>query len=318
MDDARHYSKTGSPTVGSAPEANIFDPRALGPGAHFVHTGLGRVQPQETRMMSGRNVIAFLVLGLAALAAHADGVTDPPARAGDTPPITLAELGKLGCAPGLERFLPGIYYYCVGARELANHRDGRGVDMLKLAAAWGSKPAQFTLGVGYFNGDIVARDRARGLAWLGLAAERRDPSYQAVLRSAWQQATPGEQARANVLWNAMLPTYGDARAARRAERRYRHERDQLLGGVTLGRRVCIAGLTQRDMVSIPPPMRSGTPALPGGDGLSDFQLSVGCPGGAPASFVLQRLDGFAGSLFEGLEGHVTVGPLSPVRDQARP
>ena len=263
-------------------------------------------------------MIASLVLGFAALATQAATVGPPANTGGGAAPITLAELGKLGCAPGLERFLPGVYYYCVGARDLANHRDASGVDMLELAAAWGSKPAQFTLGVGYFNGDIVARDRARGLAWLGLASERRDPSYQAVLRSAWKQATPAEQARANTLWKAMLPTYGDARAAKRAERRYRHERDQLLGGVTLGRRVCIAGLTQRDMVAIPPPMGSGSPALPGSQGPSDFQLSVGCPGGAPVSFVLQRLDGFAGSLFDGLEGHVTVGPLSPVREQRKP
>jgi len=317
MDDARHYSKTGTSAVGSAPEAKNFD-RVVACEGHFVHTGPGRVYGQETRMMSGRTAIASLVLGFAALAAQAATAAPPGPAGGDNSPITLAELGKLGCASGLERFLPGVYYYCVGARDLANHRDASGVEMLELAAAWGSKPAQFTLGVGYFNGDIAVQDRARGLAWLGLAAERGDPSYQALLRSAWRQATPDEQARANVLWKSMLPTYGDARAATRAERRYRHERDQLLGGVTLGRRVCIAGLTQRDMVAIPPPMRSTTPALPGSDGPSDFQLSVGCPGGAPASFVLQRLDGFAGSLFEGLEGHVTVGPLSPVRERGKP
>ncbi|MBP1473936.1 sel1 repeat family protein [Frateuria sp. MAH-13] len=256
-----------------------------------------------------RNLLFCLVFGLAAQVARA-GAPTPPASTGAEAPITLAELGKLGCAPGLERFLPGVYYYCVGARDLANHRDASGVGMLKLAAAWGSKPAQFTLGVGYFNGDIVARDRARGLAWLGLAAERRDPNYQAVLRSAWQQATPAEQVQAGRLWRAMLPTYGDARAARRAERRYRHERDRLAGLQTSGRQVCIAGLTQRDIAPIPTPSRDTT--------LSPFQLSTGCPGGAQASVVVHRLDGFAGSLFEGLEGHVTVGPLSPVRDQAEP
>ena len=262
--------------------------------------------------MSVRNTMALAALGLAVSTAHAGPgrPVAPAATEGDAAPVTLAELGKLGCAPGLERFLPGVYYYCVGARDLANHRDARGVGKLKLAAAWGSKPAQFTLGVGYFNGDIVAQDRARGLAWLALASERRDPSYQAVLQSAWQKATRSEQRRATALWKALLPTYGDARAARRAERRYRHERDQLLGRQTTGRRVCIAGLTQRDMVPIPQP----TPDTI----LSAFQLSTGCPGGAPASIVVHRLDGYAGSLFEGLEGHVTVGPLSPVRQPAEP
>jgi hypothetical protein len=311
MDDARHYSETGASRVGSASAANFFSIPASPSSARFVHTAAARVLPQETRMMSGRNTIAALVLGFAAFTAQAGPAEDQAAAAGGhSGEITLAELGKLGCAPGLERFLPGVYYYCVGARDLASHRDASGVGMLELAAAWGSKPAQFTLGVGYFNGDIVARDRARGLAWLGLASERRDPNYQAVLHSAWQQATAAERAQANALWKAMLPTYGDARAAKRAERRYRHERDQLLDGVTLGLRVCVAGLTQRDMAALPPPMR-----LAGRPGLSDFQLSVGCPGGAPAATVLHRLDGFAGSLFEGLEGQVTVGPLSPVRDK---
>lgn len=81
------------------------------------------------------------MLGFAAFSAQAGPAEHPPAAAGgDRGEITLAELGRLGCAPGLERFLPGVYY-CVGARDLANHRDASGVGMLELAAAWGSKPA---------------------------------------------------------------------------------------------------------------------------------------------------------------------------------
>ena len=77
--------------------------------------------------MSGPKMMASLVLGFIALAAHAGTHMAALARAGgDAAPITLAELGKLGCAPGLERFLPGVYYYCVGARDLANHRDASG------------------------------------------------------------------------------------------------------------------------------------------------------------------------------------------------
>ena len=256
--------------------------------------------------MTGRarlhGIAMALVLGVSAPVIAAFGQSSP-APASSVAPIGLDELGRLDCPPGLERFLPGVYYYCVGARDLADHREARGVEMLKLAAAWGSKPAQFTLGVGYFNGDIVAQDRAQGLAWLGLAAERRDPGYQAVLRSALARSTAAEQAQANALWRSMRPRYGDAHAATRAERRYRHERNQLLAGEPYGRRACIAGLTQREVTPVPPPTDVQQ--------VSDFQYSIGCPGGEPASRLVHLLDGFAGSLFEGLDGHVTVGPLTP-------
>lgn len=259
--------------------------------------------------MKRRMMAVAFVLGSAALAgAQASTATGQPDQAAGSG-VSLEELGKLECFPGLERFLPGVYYYCVGARDLANHRDASGVEMLKLAATWGSKPAQFTLGVGYFKGDIVAQDRPRGLAWLGLARERHDPSYQAVLRSAWEQASPAEQAKANALWKEMLPTYGDARAARRAERRFRNERAQLLDGATSGRRTCIAGLTSRTIAPLPSPKISQP--------LSSLQLSSGCPGGMEATTVIHRLDSYAGRLFDGLEGQVTVGPLLPVASPAR-
>jgi hypothetical protein len=75
-----------------------------------------------------------------------------------------------------------------------------------LLLVGGSKPAEFLLGVGYYKGDLQPRDRARGLAWLGLASERKDPTYLAIFASAWKQATPQEQANAQQLWHSMVPT----------------------------------------------------------------------------------------------------------------
>jgi TPR repeat protein len=64
------------------------------------------------------------------------------------------------------------------------------------AARWGEKRAQFALGVDYFNGRRgVTADKVQGLAWLTLAAERKDPYYVSILASARAQSTPESSGR---------------------------------------------------------------------------------------------------------------------------
>lgn len=219
---------------------------------------------------------------------------------------SVDQLAKLNCLPGVERFLPGVYYHCVGVRDVALGKYDRARSMLEIAASWGSKPAEFLLGVGYYKGDLQPRDRARGLAWLGLASERKDPTYLAVFASAWKQATPQEQASAQQLWRSMLPTYGDQRAARRAALRFRHEHDALLARrQTNGQQTCIAGLTVGKIEPLPV--------------YWSFEgLASACGGGeVSAVFVAKRLEVYAGQLFDGWEGHVIVGDLQAVPAASR-
>lgn len=230
--------------------------------------------------------------GLAAASMLPQKQMQPETPGSDPQKDRLQEAAQVQCPPGLERFLPGIYYYCVGARDLARHRDGRGREMLELAAAWGSKPAQLTLGIGYFKGDGAPMNRPLGLAWLGLAAERRDPAYVAIFKSAWDKASPEEQARADELWRAMRPKYGDDHAAHRAERRYRHERQELVRNEVYGSHICIAGLTVTQVVQT--------------------DSSGGCLGAVPVSLAARKVDVYADSLFEGWSGHVSVGQLQQV------
>lgn len=214
---------------------------------------------------------------------------------GDDPQASsLEEAANMPCPPGLERFVPGVYYYCVGARDLARHNDGRGREMLELAAAWGSKPAQLTLGVGYFKGDAMPLNRPLGLAWLGLAAERRDPAYVAIFKSAWDKAGPEEQARAQALWQSMRPKYGDEHAAHRAERRYRHERWELVRNEIYGARACIAGINVGQVVR------------------SEGVGGPDCIGSSSVTLAAKKIDVYADSLFDGWSGHVSVGQLEPV------
>lgn len=126
------------------------------------------------------------------------------------------------CVPILEKLLPGEYHYCVAVHDWQKGDNRGGLFEAKYAATWGEKRAQFALGVDYFNGRRgLPVDKAQGLAWLTLAAERKDPYYVSILTSARAQSTPDEQQQANTLVAKMLPDYGDAHVADYAERRFR-------------------------------------------------------------------------------------------------
>lgn len=209
-------------------------------------------------------------------------------------------MGQSYCARGVERFLPGSYYYCVGRRALANGNQAKSVAALEQAARWGSKQAQFLLGVGYTRGDNAPLDRGRGLAWLALAAERKDVVYLGVLKSALAQASDDEKAWANALYQSMLGTYGDDVAARRAERRFQRERDVLVRHEAFGVEVCIAGLDAFQIEA----------AWDIGGRENNF-----CPSRQPVWQVAQRVDGYAAELFQGWAGHVTVGNLQKLSRQ---
>ena len=126
------------------------------------------------------------------------------------------------CVPALEKLLPGEYHYCVAVHDWQRGANQSGFSEAKYAAGWGEKRAQFALGVDYFNGRRgVAADKVQGLAWLTLAAERKDPYYVSILASARAQSTPEERQQADALVARMLPDYGDANVAAYAERRFR-------------------------------------------------------------------------------------------------
>ncbi|MDY1550126.1 hypothetical protein [Luteibacter sahnii] len=147
------------------------------------------------------------------------------------------------CPGGLERFLPGDYYFCSAARNYWSGHPGMARESLKDAAAWASKPAQYALGIMYFNGDHAEKNRPLGLAWLALAAERHDPAYEPSFISAYKQASTDELAQANAYWLQLKATYGDAVAGPRAERRFTRAYREIAWAVDFGGSVFIDGLT---------------------------------------------------------------------------
>jgi len=127
------------------------------------------------------------------------------------------------------RFVPGVYFFHKGCEYYKRGQSATAMQQWQIAASWAMKDAQYDLGIAYFRGLDVAIDRPRGIAWLALAAERKDPMFESSLAAAWDQATPDEQNRANEIWRELRKYYGDESALPRAERRYKHEVDNITG-----------------------------------------------------------------------------------------
>jgi TPR repeat protein len=126
------------------------------------------------------------------------------------------------CPIALESILPGDYYACEARAAYGREEYHKAISMLEQSAYWGSKDAQYVLGLTYFNGDMqgVPQNRPLGMAWFALAAERRNQQYVLAYAQARVKATPQELSQAQGLWKEMRLKYGDNVAASRAMRRF--------------------------------------------------------------------------------------------------
>lgn len=191
--------------------------------------------------MIGRKLMTGSVAGaLLALAMIAPGVAqaqDAAGAGGDQPAATP----HAKCDYLLSKFLPGDFNFCLAAQYWRDGKREKAAEMLQLAAGWGNKGAQTALGVAYFNGDGVAQDRALGLAWLALAAERQAPTASGLYVSARGLVDADEYERAITLYQHMRTVYGDDVAAVRADNRYRREVRAIESNPAYGSGKCIAG-----------------------------------------------------------------------------
>jgi hypothetical protein len=155
-----------------------------------------------------------------------------------------------GCAQGLERLLPGDYYFCAAARDISRGHDSLGRERLRDAAHWASKPAQYVLGLMYYNGDEGPSNRPLGIAWLALAAERHDPRFEPAFAEAFAHATPEERAQANVYWLKMREEFGDPVAGRRARRRFLAEMRNITAISVFGGSMELNGMAPMDQFAM--------------------------------------------------------------------
>jgi len=155
---------------------------------------------------------AALVAGGAAGLLHAQGMS-----------------GIIGLNEEESRFVPGLYYFHKGCDYFRRGYPQAAVESWQIAAGWAMKDAQYDLGIAYFRGRGIGIDRPRGLAWLALAAERKDEAFEISLAAAWDEATPDEHARANEIWRDLRKEYADEVALVRARNRYDQEVSHITG-----------------------------------------------------------------------------------------
>ena len=183
-------------------------------------------------------------------------------------------------------------------------------NMFRVAASWAYKPAQYNLGVMYFNGEGVPQDKALGMAWLALAAERsEDHDYARARDSAYAKMTDEEFAHANDLWREMRGTYGDATALKRARTRWIQVRNGRTGS-HLG--------ANTDPVLVGGRNKFGRNAAKG-SALTETHYGFGVtgPGAIDASIAYRQLlesDNPYDVKFKQKKGTVTVEDLIPLGD----
>ena len=137
--------------------------------------------------------------------------------------------GVIGLDEEEARFVPGLYYFHKGCDYYGRGDHAGAMHAWEVAASWAMKDAQYDLGIAYYRGRGVAVDRPRGLAWLALAAERKDEAFVTSLAAAWDEATEQEHAEANAIWRELRRKYADEVALPKAENRYRQEVAQITG-----------------------------------------------------------------------------------------
>lgn len=112
---------------------------------------------------------------------------------------------------------PGVKFYkeAMAAYHRGDYKHA--VYMLKVAASWAYKPAEYNLGVMYFQGEGVPVDRPLGTAWMFLAAERNTPDYVDARHMMVESLDSAERTKALAWLHQLEPTYGDKVALRKAK-----------------------------------------------------------------------------------------------------
>lgn len=238
-------------------------------------------------------VASWLAVPMMLCAVSVATATDAPAAASTSAPPSDNDLASSRCIIGEEKFLPADYYYCLGKQTYGQQHYNYAKKFFDEAAGWGSKPAQYVLGIMALNGDHQPVNRPLALAWMALAAERPNSRFKEVYATTLAGATPTERKDADRLLARMRPIYADATAAVRGEKRYIQGMAELSRKDPGGGNYCLEGMNTL-------PQTSGDPSS--------------CP---PVQIVVQQIDRTAGDVFDGWSGHVNVGPLQQV-DPAQP
>lgn len=172
-------------------------------------------------MMQNRLVL-FLALALL-VPAHA--IAQQPTRPASRDPITddvLVAGGFLDGHPDLRHRNNGLEAYSRRAFTEA-------IEEFKRAAWYADKPSQAVVGEMYWDGMGVAQDRALGLVWMDLAAERGYDFFSRKRDYYWNTLSEAERKRALAAAREIHREYADEAAEPRLAAALRRARSKMTG-----------------------------------------------------------------------------------------
>jgi hypothetical protein len=213
---------------------------------------------------------------------------------------------------------PGEAFFAQGVQAVRQNDYRYAADRYEVAASWGYKPAQYNLGIIYFNGEGgVPVDRPLAMAWFALAAERGDKKFVDARELAYAELSADEFARANVLWRDLKKTYADDVALDRAKQRWVEVRNSATGshlGAVVGEMV----LGSRNMSNANVFKDSATHSpVPAANSVTNTPAGVTGPGAVDASIAYRQLratDNPYDPRFDPAHGAVTVRDPVPAGD----
>lgn len=160
---------------------------------------------------------------------------------------------------------PGLYFFNKAAKAFEKGQYDFAIEMYQVAASYAYKPAQFNLAVIYAQGQGVAADLPRALAWAALAAERNDKHYVAARNAISAALAPEQVDEAEQLLKELMPKYADDVAMKRANSRWKDakldatgSRLGFVGGLKVGDPGNIRGTSQKHEITDPTSASVGT------------------------------------------------------------
>ena len=123
----------------------------------------------------------------------------------------------------------GKYFESKGQFYLKNRQYQSALEMFQLSGYWADKVSQYNTGIMYFNGIGIAIDKARGVAWLRIAAQRHDDLAEQALKAATAELSAEELGNAGRLEQELDAKYGDKVSLPRALKRFRQDRVETTG-----------------------------------------------------------------------------------------
>lgn len=215
---------------------------------------------------------------------------------------------------------PGAKFFAYGVQAVRKGDYRHAIDMYKVAASWAYKPAEYNLGVMYFKGQGVPADRARGAAWMILAAERGDSLYVKARDLMVTALTRTEFQHTDRIWNQLKPTYGDAVALRRARARWAQVKADTTGsrvGAAASEYLMVGGSASeaapRTHGSNPSTGAIGAP--PAHTGWDVFKGAAVTDGSVAYQQFQQSSNPYDPVFLRDHAGSVTVEPLQPVKPE---